>query len=246
MRCRRRVCAAIFVAAAVNFCGNCVTVGPCQADEQDDAKVILFSGRDIWRNGIFAYGGMIFGPGGFEQDGPLFKAQLSGGLYRYRAGSLAGEQVIGAEWLIQALPGWRIKRGPFEAKIFFGPEYQIHHLWPDDPDNRLRGRALGLRFAIELWAEPTMKTMAAVDASLLSVGSIYAARAALGWRVLDAFYVGPETQAYGGNGYSQIRFGGHITSMKTGATEWSAGGGWAIASDGRSSPYLRLNVMTRR
>ncbi len=242
---RRRVFAAIFVAAACNFCGI-LAIGPCRADEDDDARIILYSGRDIWRNGAFAYGGLIFGPGGFEQDGLLFKVLLSGGLYRYDAGNPGGDKVIGAEWLTQLLPGWRIKRGPIEAKIFFGPEYQFHRLWPDDPDNRLRGRALGLRFAIELWAEPTTETMAAADASLSSVGSIYSARAALGWRVLDAFYSGPETQVYGGDGYSQLRFGGHITSMKTGTTEWSAGAGFAIASNGHSGPYLRLNVMTWR
>jgi Cellulose biosynthesis protein BcsS len=64
--------------------------------------------------------------------------------------------------------------------------------------------------------------------------------------VLDQFYAGPETQVYGGDGYRQLRFGAHITSMKTGATEWSAAGGWAVDSDQRSSPYVRLGVMTRQ
>jgi Cellulose biosynthesis protein BcsS len=246
MGCRRRVCAAIFVAVAVSYCGICGTVSPSRADEEDDARIILFSGRDIWRDGAFAYGGLIFGPDGFERDGLLLKVLLSGGLYRYSAGSFGGETVVGAEWLIQALPGWRIRRGPVEARIFFGPEYQIHRLWPDDPKNRLRGRTLGLRFAGDLWAEPTVETMAAADASLSSDGSSYSARAAFGWRVLNEFYVGPETQAYGGDSYSQVRFGAHVTSMKTGITEWSAGGGWAITSGGRSGPYLRLNVVTRR
>jgi Cellulose biosynthesis protein BcsS len=246
MRCRRRVCAAIFAAVACNFCGLLATVGPCRADEEDEATIILFSGRDIWRNGAFAYGGLIVGPGGFEQDGLLFKVLLSGGLYRYNADTLGSERVIGAEWLTQVLPGWRVKRGPIEAKFFFGPEYQIHRLWPDDPANRLRGRSFGLRFSIDLWAEPAVNTMVIADMSLSSIGSRYSARAAFGWRVLDAFYAGPETQVYGGDGYRQMRFGAHVTCMKTGATEWSAGGGIAIASDGRSSPYLRLSVMTRR
>jgi Cellulose biosynthesis protein BcsS len=246
MSCRRRVCAAVFVAAACNFCGIFGLAGPCRADEDDDAGITLFSGRDVWRNGALAYGGLIFGPGGFEQDGLLFKVLLSGGLYRYEGGSLGGKQVVGAEWLTQVLPGWRIKRGSIETKIFFGPEYQIHRLWPDDPTNRLRGRSFGLRFAIDLWAEPAKDTMATADASLSSIGSGYSARAAFGWRVFDAFYAGPETQVYGGSGYRQVRFGAHITSMKTGTTEWSASGGFAIASDGRSSPYLRLGVMSRR
>jgi Cellulose biosynthesis protein BcsS len=242
----RRVRAAIFVAAAFNVCGFCVSAGPGWTADNDDVRFILFSGQDIWRNGAFAYGGAIYKPGGFDRDGLLFKFLLSGGLYRYNAGSLGGGRVIGTEVLAQVLPGWEIKRGPVEAKIFFGPEIQQHRLRPDDPDNRLRGRALGLRLAIDLWAEPSVATMAAADASLSSIGGNYSARAAFGWRVLDRFYAGPETQVYGGDGYSQTRLGAHVTSLKIGATEWSVGAGWALDSDRRSSPYLRINVMTRQ
>jgi Cellulose biosynthesis protein BcsS len=30
---------------------------------------MLFSGRDIWRNGAFAHGGFIIAPSGLDQDG---------------------------------------------------------------------------------------------------------------------------------------------------------------------------------
>jgi hypothetical protein len=45
--------------------------------------------------------------------------------------------------------------------------------------------------------------------------------------------------------YRHHRFGLHITSMKTEATEWSAAAGWARDSDGRSGPYLRLGLSSR-
>jgi hypothetical protein len=35
--------------------------------------------------------------------------------------------VIGEEFLVQVLPGWHVKRGSFEAKVFWGPEYPHHH-----------------------------------------------------------------------------------------------------------------------
>ena len=50
---------------------------------------------------------------------------------------------------------------------------------------------------------------------------------------------------YGGDGYRQFRAGVHITSMKTGNTEWSAAVGWSIDSDQQSSPYVRLNLLQR-
>jgi len=63
---------------------------------------MLFSGRDLWRNGGFAYGGFTFAPGGLEQDGLLLKVLLSGGVYRYDAANL-DERVIGVEWVAQML-----------------------------------------------------------------------------------------------------------------------------------------------
>jgi len=245
MRSGRRVCAAASVAAAF-VCFICLATGRAWAGDDDVAHAILFSGRDLWRNGAFAYGGMLYAPDGVEQDGLWFKLLLSGGLYRYSAGSLAGQQVIGMEELAQVLPGFRFTRAHFEAKIFMGPEYEYHRLWPDDPDNSLRGPAFGLRLAVDLWDEPTPDSMIAADASLSTIGTNSSARLAFGWQVLDKeFYAGPETQVYGGDGYAQWRLGVHVTSFKTGEAEWSAAGGWAIDSDNRSSPYLRLGFMQR-
>lgn len=250
MVCRRRVRAAVSIAAAFMVCRVCLSAGPSWADD-DEAHVMSFNGRDIWRNGAFAYTGLLLAPGGFEQDGFMMKLLTSGGAYRYNAGSLGGEQVVGAEWLLQAMPGFRIKRGQAELKFFFGPEWQLHRLWPDDPGNSLRGRSFGLRMAGELWYEPSRQTLIAGDASLSSIATSQSARLAFGIRVADAifngdgFYVGPETQYFDADGYGQWRFGGHITSLKTDATEWSAAIGWAQDSDGRSSPYLRLNVSAK-
>ena len=210
---------------------------------------MLFSGRDIWRNGAFAHGGFIVAPSGLDQDGLLLKIVLSGGLYRYHAQNL-GERVVGAEWLAQVLPGWRIKRGDVEFKVFIGSEIQSHHLRPDDPANRLRGISYGVRVAAEAWYEPTTETMIAADVSLSSIATGNSARAAFGWRVLEEMlggvYVGPEIQYFGSDGYRHSRLGAHVTSMKTEDTEWSAAAGWARDSTGRSSPYVRLGILTRR
>lgn len=245
----RRVRAAMSIAAAFTVLWFCVSVGAARADE-DDPTLIIFSGRDLWRNGAFSHGGLLIAPGGFEQDGLMLKLLFSGGAYRYNTDAL-NEAVIGAEWMVQALPGWRLKRGNAELKFFFGPELQQHYLWPDDPGNRLRGRSFGLRIAAELWCEPTPTTLIAGDVSLSSIVTSHSARLAYGWRLftdfsIGDFYLGPETQYFGAEGYRQIRFGAHITSMKTSETEWSAAIGWAGDSEQRSSPYLRLGVMLKK
>ncbi|HEU5017085.1 MAG TPA: cellulose biosynthesis protein BcsS [Pseudolabrys sp.] len=242
-----RVRAATLVAVASFVCCVCVSRSPARADDAGDeiARVMLFSGRDIWLNGVFLYGGFLWSPRGLDEAGFTVKILSSGGLYRYRSGALGGARVIGVESTTQILPGWRFKRGHLEAKVFIGLDFEKHWLWPDDTANRLRGRAFGLRLAAEVWAEPSAETMLAADISLASIGLNYSARVAAGWHALDQFYAGPELQVYGGDGYRQLRIGLHLTSLKTETTEWSAAGGWAMSSDEYSGPYLRLGFLQR-
>jgi Cellulose biosynthesis protein BcsS len=201
------------------------------------------------RHGGFVHGGFVIAPSGFDQDGLLLKLLLSGGIYGYRASDLGDRHVIGVGVLSQVLPGWRIKRGNAEFKVFFGPEFQTHYLSPDDPSNRLRGSSIGLRIAVELWHEPTPETMIAADVSLSSIATGNSARAAYGWRILNdlmgGIYVGPEMQYFGSQGYRNLRVGVHITSMKAEDTEWSAATGWAWDSQARASPYVRISVLKR-
>jgi hypothetical protein len=246
---RRRVRAAIFFAAVFLLVGVCLPAGPGRAAD-DEPHAMVFSGRDIWRNGAFAYSGLLLAPGGFEQDGFMLKLLLSGGAYRYVSNSLGGLTVVGVETLAQILPGFRIKRGDAEFKFFFGPELQWHKLWPDDSESRLRGRDFGLRKAAEIWYEPSRASLIAGDAALSSIATSHSARIAFGWRaaeelLIDGVYVGPEIQYFHSDGYRHRRLGLHITSMKTEATEWSAAAGWARDSDGRSGPYVRLGLSSR-
>ncbi|HET9717772.1 MAG TPA: cellulose biosynthesis protein BcsS [Pseudolabrys sp.] len=234
--------------ALVVFC-LLASTGRLRAGEDDDARLMLFSGRDIWRHGLFSYEGLLVAPAGFDQDGLLLKILTGGGVYGYHANAI-GSDVLGVEWLAQLLPGWRIKRGEAEFKFFMGPELQGHYLFPDDLSNRLRGELRGLRIAAELWYEPSSTSMVAADLSLSSIAASNSARAAYGWRVLEealgGVYIGPEAQYFGSGDYRHFRLGAHITSLKTSEYEWSAGIGFARDSDRRSGPYVRLSILQRR
>jgi hypothetical protein len=106
MRCRRRVRAAVVLAAALFSGCLCVSAGPAWAgNDGGGAQSLLFSGGDIWRNGAFSNGGLLWSPGGLDREGFTLKAMLSGGLYRYNSGALAGDQVVGTEYAAQILPG---------------------------------------------------------------------------------------------------------------------------------------------
>ena len=81
---------------------------------------ILFSGADLWRDGRFLYGGLLWSPGGLENEGFTLQVLGSGGIYRYRSGALGDATVFGREAETQLLPGWRFKRGRLELKVFAG------------------------------------------------------------------------------------------------------------------------------
>jgi hypothetical protein len=88
--------------------------------------------------------------------------------------------------------------------------------------------------------------MATFDTSLLTIATNYYARAAFGHRVIDdQFYFRPEITYFASEGYRHSRLGGHLTGLKTDASQWSAAGGWARDTDGHSSPYVRLGLMQK-
>lgn len=245
MRFSGRVGAAIaFAAACFGVCLS-ISTGPSWAGG-DGAQLLLFSGGDLWSNGAFTNGGLLWSPGGLDREGFTLKTVLSGGVYRYHSGALSDAQVVGSEYAAQVLPGWRFKRDGFEAKVFLGVDLQNNRLSPDDPSSRLRGTNFGARTAVDLWYEPTPASMIAADASISSIATSYSARLAYGWRMFERFYFGPEAQAYACDGYRQMRVGAHVTAFKTETLEWSLAAGLSEDSDRRTSPYLRLGVLTRR
>ena len=128
--------------------------------------------------------------------------------------------------------------------MFLGYDFQQHRLTPDDLSAGLRGNYHGARTGFELWYQPTATTMIAADASLSTVGPSYNVRLAAGLRAFDAFYVGPEVQAFGADdNYHQFRAGLHVTGFRTGEFEWSVGAGWATDTDDRNSAYGKLGVL---
>ena len=138
MRCGGRVSAAMAVAAAFIVCCVCVSAGPVRAGD-DGAQFLLFSGTDLWRDGGFLHGGLLWSPGGLDREGFTLKLMASGGLYRYRSGALNNAWVIGTEEEAQLLPGWRFKRDRLEVKVFAGLDIKNDVTSPDDPSNRLHG-----------------------------------------------------------------------------------------------------------
>ena len=239
------VAAAFLLAAASGVC-FVASAAAETADGRDEQTLLFFSGTDLWRQGSFTHGGMLWSPDGLKNDGFTFKLLLGAGGYRYRSGALGNIDVDGQALAAFALPGWRFKSGIVTATVFAGADIQNHRLRPDDPSAGLRGSELGFRTGIELWIAPDSHTMISADASFSTVGPSYNARVAFGWRVFDEFFIGPEVQAFAGkDSYRQWRVGMHLTGLRTDLFEWSGGLGYAADSDDHDSLYARIGLNFR-
>lgn len=244
---------AICVAAAIVACGTARAVADPTLDEilapsslsggAYPEKFLYFSGFDLWGNGGSFYAGLQWAPGGLNDDGFTLKLLLAEGTYRYRAGTA---NIRGTGLLAAVLPGWRIKRGNVEVKIFAGLDMQNHRTSPNDPANSLRGNHAGLRIGADIWWEPTASIMVAASVSGSTIGNNFGLRGAAGWRFMDRFWSGPEIETSGDEIYRQYRIGAHLTSFKTAAFEWSLGAGYVEDNSHRSGFYGRISLLTRR
>ena len=248
------------VAAAVLAAALSGDVGSALADSGGDTPAprhfMFFTGADVWRNGGFAHAGLMWAVNGLDNNGPVLKFATGGGLYRYHSGALGNAEVMGRKLDAVVMPGWRFRNGDLFVTVFAGLDWQRHKLLPDDPTAGLRGTYTGVRAAVEVWHQPTTTTMIAADAAATTIGPSYSGRLAIGWRVFELFYTGPEISGFTANGnYRQYRAGIHITGLNFSKFsrkymawlnyEWSAGLGMARDSDHRQSVYVRIGALMR-
>lgn len=236
--------ASAYCAAAVAATMNLCTPAQADTDGPHNPSLLLFAGSDLWRDGAFLDGGLLWSPAGLDKDGFTLKVLLAGGGYTYPSGGLH-EDVDGTLLSASALPGWRITNDGFIISLYAGSIIQDYRLTPNDPGSLLRGFYSGAQLAGDVWYQPSPTSMIAINGSVASIALIGSLRAAVGTRLSDSFFVGPEAQALWCVDYQQWRVGAHVTGLHIDGLEWSASGGLAVESDRRYGPYIRLGVVAR-
>ncbi|MGA8612707.1 MAG: cellulose biosynthesis protein BcsS [Xanthobacteraceae bacterium] len=220
------------------------TVDRADAGGPDDPSLLLFSGTDLWRYGAFLYGGVLWAPDGLDNNGFIGKVLLDGGEYSYVSGDL-NETIDGTKLSAAVLPGWRFIRDGLTVSLFTGPVVQDYRLTPYDPGSRLHGLYAGAEFASDIWYQPNATTMAALNGSITSIGPTGYVRATFAFRFLTPAFVGPEIAEIWCGDFQQMEFGAQITGPRINTVEWSMGSGFALTSDQRYGPYLRLGFDAR-
>lgn len=205
-------------------------------------RFLFYSGFDIWHFGYAGYVGAQWAPRSLNNDGFVLSAFASNGVEHYNDATTHYRTGI---FRAAILPGWRFKRGNLEIKVFGGPDFESDDLSPVTPGAKSRRNSVGARAMIDLWWQPTPLIMVSASASATTIANGYNARAATGWRVLDAFWIGPEISASADRFSDQYRIGAHLTGLRTAALEWSLAAGLVQDSFRRNGIYGRIGVLAR-
>lgn len=56
-------------AVAAAMMALCVALPEARAGGTENPPLLLFAGTDLWRDGHFLYGGLLWSPGGVDRDG---------------------------------------------------------------------------------------------------------------------------------------------------------------------------------
>jgi hypothetical protein len=235
----RGVVAAVAAVAVGIVCG---VAKRAQATELP--SFLLFSGTNFWSYGGFLYGGAIWSPGGLDSNGFTLKVLLDSGRYNYESGTLA-QVVDGTKLSATVMPGWHFSSNGVSVSVFAGPAVQDYRLTPNDPGARLNGFYAGAQFAADIWYQPREWFMTALSGAVATIGPTGNVRAAFGYRVIPSAFIGPEAQAIWCGDYQAFQFGAHVTSIRVGALEWSAGTGVGMTPGRPLTPYLHLGFDTR-
>jgi hypothetical protein len=205
-------------------------------------EFLFYGGFDLWRFSLSGYTGLYWAPGGQNNDGFQLKLFMSQGLELYRTTSVL---YITDIYRASVTPGWRIKRGGLELKLFVGFDLETDHLSPTPPLTTT-GPSLGLRAAAEFWWEPTPDWMLASSVSSTTINSGHDARIAAGWRTPDLFWLGPEITFSNDQFSRQVHIGAHLTGLKIDDFEWSVAAGYLEDSSHRRGTYARVGLSTRQ
>ncbi len=143
-----------------------------------------FPARDLWRNGAFAYGGLLWSPGGLDHDGFMLKLAdvrrllpLQLRRARRRGGDRrANGQPVAARLALQARA--------FRAQVLVGPDLEAHRLVARTiPAIGCAAATIGLRLAAEISGTSRRRnTMIAADVLVSTIVDRHSARVAFGWR----------------------------------------------------------------
>lgn len=175
-----------------------------------------FTGVETSNNAtsVYAGGGYAFGEGLY---GSGWRVRAVGALGRYNyAGTLSqggadiSTQFDGDAAFLSAQAGYQLRRNAVIVRAFAGIEAVDQRIHPFDPSNSVQGTELGLRVALETWADLSDRWFLSADASYGTAFQEYWELTRVGYRVGPMLALGLEGGVLGNQEYDAGRGGGFV------------------------------------
>jgi Cellulose biosynthesis protein BcsS len=183
-----------------------------------EPSVENWTGYDGYRRVASIYGGATWAvSGNLRQDGLRLRLVNGGSLYSYsgfRSLAFIEDSVwtnfTGRAWFTDVLAGWQVSKGSTTIKVFGGYAWSNHLIGPYDQSTRVQGTARGVKMALEIWQNWTPRLWTSLDLSAAQPHRTFSAQLRTGWRLDDAWSIGPEANVTGHAESTLQRLGGFV------------------------------------
>jgi outer membrane immunogenic protein len=206
------------------------------ADEDSKKETLAVDGGITYTQPYDLYGdfAMLFGPGGLDNSGFRFRLATVDGAYSYLQNTNFGQRIYGNSEEGVGMIGYEFVNGSTSLLLMTGANYVTSSSGAPENSaansaNPVPGTSWGSKSLIELYSNPTDKTMVEAEGSYSTAFREYYEQFQIGYAALGPeIYVGPEAIFLGGDTYNQYRVGAFVSGFKVGNVELGVSGGYLM------------------
>jgi Cellulose biosynthesis protein BcsS len=213
----------------------------------DPRRLVLFASMEAGPASTFGSAGFKFAIGGpLDASGFRLMGKIGTGLEPRQSVTISGTSATSDVMTPEAMAvaGYEWKLGTTYVGLYGGAEV----------DARLATKSLtidrkatvGPRLQLDIWSNPSPETLVHYSGNLGGATFHVWSRLALGWRVFDLAFLGPEAEIYREKDYAKTRLGIHLTGLKLFGTEMRLSGGWQRAAKTEKGAYATLGLLWKR
>lgn len=218
-----------------------------EPESGDPRRLVLFASMEAGPATTFGSAGFKLGFGGpLDASGFRVMGKLGSGLEPRQSVTVSGARLTSDVMTPEtmAVTGYEWKLGTTYVGLYGGAEVDARlatkSLTLDRPAR------LGPRLQLDIWSNPTPETLVHYSGNLGGATFHVWSRLALGWRVFDLAFLGPEAEIYREKDYAKMRLGIHLTGLKLFGTEMRVSSGWQRAGKTEKGAYVTLGVLWKR
>lgn len=178
-----------------------------------------------------------WGPGGLDSSGVRYRVATHDGAYSFLESGNFGPRLYGGSQEVVGQVGYEFVRGSTRILLMTGANYVTgssasnsknkEEEEEEQSSNPVPGTAVGWKSLVELYSNPTNKTMVYAAGNYSTAFRTYETEFEIGYAALGPeIYIGPKAELSGDQNYDQYRLGAFISGFKIGKIKLGVSGGY--------------------